>query len=167
MNELFNGLDYVRTYIDDLLFLSNKVLDDHVMKLDKVLSKVESAGFKVNAEKFFFARIELEYLGLKISMEGIMPLPDKVETIKNIVVPTTKKQLRALIGFINYYRNMWKYRSDILTSLSSMTSKQAKWNWNKQCQKAFNTIKKLVSRKTLLSYPNFNKHFVIHMDASK
>ena len=52
-----------------------------------------------------------------------MPLPDKVEAIKNIVVPTTKKELRSLIGLINYYREMWKYRSDILTLLSSMTSK--------------------------------------------
>ena len=85
-----------------------------------------------------------------------MPLPDKVEAIKNTAVPTTKKQLRSLIGLINYYRDMWKYRSGILTPLSSMTCKQAKWNF-----------KKLVSRETLLSYPNFNESFVIHMDASK
>ena len=51
---------------------------------------------------------------------------------------------------------MWKHRSGILTPLSSMTSKQAKWNWSKAYQKAFDTIKKLVSRETLLSYPNFN-----------
>ena len=96
-----------------------------------------------------------------------MPLPDKVEAIKNIAVPKTKKQLRSFIGLINYYRDMWKQRSSILTPLSSMTSKQAKWNWSKECQKAFDTIKKLVSRETLLSYPNFNKPFVIHTDASK
>ena len=86
MSETLNGsmqqprhffLDYVRTYIDDLL----------------IISKVKSAGFKVNAEKSFFARNELEYLGFKITRQGIMPLPDKVETIKNIAVPTTKKQL--------------------------------------------------------------------------
>ena len=62
---------------------------------------------------------------------------------------------------------MWNHRSGILTPLSSMTSKQAKWNWNKECQKAFDTIEKVVSRETLLSYPNFNKPFVIHTDASK
>ena len=167
MNELFYGLDYVRTYIDDLLLISNKSLEDHINKLDKVLSKLKSAGFKVNAEKSFFARNELEYLGFKITREGIMPLPDKVEAIKNIAVPTTKKQLRSFIGLINYYRDMWQHRSGILTPLSSMTSKQAKWNWSKECQKAFDTIKKLVSRETLLSYPNFNKPFVIHTDASK
>ena len=48
-----------------------------------------------------------------------------------------------------------------------MTSKQAKWNWSKGCQNEFDTIKKLISRETLLSYPNFNEPFEIHTDASK
>ena len=40
MNELFNGPDYVRTYIADLLIISNKSLEDHIEKLDEVLSKL-------------------------------------------------------------------------------------------------------------------------------
>ena len=167
MNELFNDLEYVRTYIDDLLIISNGSLEDHLQKVDKVLKKLYTKGFKVNADKSFFAQNELEYLGFKITRDGIMPLPKKVEAIKNIAVPTTKKQLRSFIGLINYYRDMWQHRSGILTPLSSMTSKQAKWNWDDKCQQAFDTIKKLVARKTLLSYPNFNEPFDIHTDASK
>ena len=62
---------------------------------------------------------------------------------------------------------MWQHRSERLTPLSSMTSKQAKWNWSKECQKAFDTIEKLFFIETLLSYPNFNEPFEIHTDASK
>ena len=62
MNELFNGLEQVRTYINDLLIISNKSFGDHINKLDKVLSKLNQKGFKVNVEKSFFARNELEYL---------------------------------------------------------------------------------------------------------
>ena len=58
-------------------------------------------------------------------------------------------------------------RSDILTPLSSMTSKQAKWELTPACQKTFDDIKKVVSRETLLSYPDFNEPFEIHTDASK
>ena len=53
MNELFDGLDYVRTYIDDIMMISNECLDDHIKKLHKILNKIKSAGFKVNAEKSF------------------------------------------------------------------------------------------------------------------
>ena len=48
-----------------------------------------------------------------------------------------------------------------------MTSEQVKWNWSRECQKEFDRIKKLVSKETLLSYPNFNELFETHTDASK
>ena len=35
-----------------------------------------------------------------------MPLPNKVEAINKIAVPTTKKLLQSFIGLINYYRGM-------------------------------------------------------------
>ena len=90
MNKRFNGLDYVRPYIDDLLIISNKSLEDHINKLDKVLSKLKPAGFKANVEKSYFTRNELEYLSFKITREGIMPLHDKVEAIKNLAIPTSR-----------------------------------------------------------------------------
>ena len=59
----------------------------------------------------------------RITRSGIMPLSDKVEAIKNIAVPTTKKPLRSFIGLLYYFRDMWQYRSETLTPLSSVTSK--------------------------------------------
>ena len=102
MNELFNVLEYVRAYIYDLLIISNSNFEDHQNKVKIVLKKFKAAGFKINAEKSFFARDNLEYLGFKITRQGIMPLPDKVQAIKDIAVPTNKKHLRSFIGVINY-----------------------------------------------------------------
>ena len=62
---------------------------------------------------------------------------------------------------------MWQHRSELLPPVSSMPSKQTKWNWNKEHQKAFDSMKKLVSRVSLLLYPNLNKPFEIHTDARK
>ena len=50
---MFVGLEYVRTYIDDLLIISNKSFEDYINKLDKFLSKLKQNGFKVNAENHF------------------------------------------------------------------------------------------------------------------
>ena len=64
MNKLFHRLDYVRTYMDNQLIISNKSLEDHLKTLDKNLNKLKTADLKVKAEKYFFTRNELEYLGL-------------------------------------------------------------------------------------------------------
>ena len=44
-----------------------------------------------------------------------MSLPDKVKVIKNITVPSAKKQLTNFIGLIKYYRDMWQHSSEIST----------------------------------------------------
>ena len=48
-----------------------------------------------------------------------------------------------------------------------MALKQATWNWAEKHQKAFEHMKKAISRETLLVCPHFSELFVIHMDTSK
>ena len=74
-----------------------------------------------------------------------MPLPYKIQAIKDIVVPA-KKQLKSFIRVINYYSDVWKYRSDILTPLPQTTFKQTTLNWTEEHQKAFEHMKKSISR---------------------
>ena len=80
--------------------------------------------------------------------------------------PKTKKELRAFIGMVNYYRDMWLRRSHVLAPLAALTSKTAKWKWGSEEQKAFDKMKQIIGRETMLAYPDFNKEFVIHTDAS-
>ena len=104
MSELFDGLEFVRTYIDDLLCLTKGTFEDHLEKLEKILARLQQAGLKVNANKSFFARGELEYLGYWITRNGIKPLPAKVQAIMRIDGPKNRKELRSFIGII--YRDM-------------------------------------------------------------
>ena len=127
MNELFAGLEYVRAYIDDLLVISKGSFEDHLSKLDEVLNKLQSAGLKVNATKSSFVQKELEYLGYWITREGILPVKKKIDAIQNIATPKTRKQLRSFIGLVNYYHDMWKRRSEILSPLAELTSSKVPW----------------------------------------
>ena len=52
----------------------------------------------MDADKLFFARDNLLYLSFIIPRQGIMPLPDKVQAIKDIALPTDKTQLKSFIG---------------------------------------------------------------------
>ena len=87
--------------------------------------------------------------------------------VQAIIHSCTQKQLKVFVRVINYYRDMWKHGSDILTPLTKITLKQATWNWTEDHQKAFEHTKKSISRETSLVYPSYSKPFVIHTDASK
>jgi hypothetical protein len=168
MGELFYDLEYVRAYIDDLLVITNEGdYDTHLQQLESVFKLLRDSGLKVNATKSFFCKEQLEYLGYWITREGIQPLAKKVEAILNIAPPETRKQLRRFIGMINYYRDMWIRRAHTLAPLTGMTSAAVKWEWTAVHQKAFETIKRIMARETLLTHPNFQQPFHVHADASK
>ena len=166
MSELMTGLEFARAYIDDLLIITTGGFMDHLDDLDKVLSRLLQAGLKVNATKSFFGRTELEYLGYWITQNGVKPLSKKVEAITNLAAPKTRKHLRSFIGLVNYYRDMWGKRSETLAPLTALTSAKLKWKWTELEQNAFETMKRIMARETILAYPNFDKSFEIHTDAS-
>jgi hypothetical protein len=105
--------------------------------LECVLKILSDKVLHVNADKSTFCATEIEYLGYWISWSGKQPIPKKVEAIKNLVLPTTRKELRRFIGMVNYYRDMWVHRSELLAPLNSMTSKNVKFNWTDEHQKDF------------------------------
>jgi hypothetical protein len=93
MSDLMQHLDFVRTSLDDLLVISSGTLDDHLEKMEVVFKLLSDKGLPVNAEKSTFCAEEIEYLGYWISKSGIQPIPKKVEAIKNMVRPTTCREL--------------------------------------------------------------------------
>ena len=67
---------------------------------------------------------------------------------------------------VNYYRDMWIRRSEVLAPLTRLTSSNIKFEWTDVEQTAFEKNKQTVGCETLLSYPEFNLPFEIHTDAS-
>ena len=114
MTEILGDLDFVSVYLDDILITSDGTFDDHMTKIQAVLTRLEKANFRARVDKCFFARPELEYLGYIITRSGIQPQPKKVEAIVRLQAPKTRKQLRHFLGMVNYYRDMWRRRSHTL-----------------------------------------------------
>ena len=56
MSKLTQDLEYVKTYLDDLLILTNSSFADHLTKLEMVLARLSTAGMRINPSKSkFFA----------------------------------------------------------------------------------------------------------------
>ena len=57
MNEIFHGLEYAETSIDNLLIVDKINFKDHINKIEMVLKKSRTAGFKIYAEISFLSKI--------------------------------------------------------------------------------------------------------------
>jgi hypothetical protein len=93
MSSFMQHLNFVRTYLDDLLVILSSTFDDHLEKLEVVLKLLSYKGLRVNAEKSTFCGDEIGYLKYWISKSGIQPIPKKEEAIKNMVSLTTRREL--------------------------------------------------------------------------
>jgi hypothetical protein len=107
MYELMGTLEFVQTYIDDLLCITKGSLDDHLSKLKRVFIRLRDAQLKVNARKSWFCATETEYLGYVLSRDGIKPQEKKVEAILTLMLPRSVKALRRFLGMVKYYKDIW------------------------------------------------------------
>ena len=179
MSTLMEELEYVRAYLDDLLVITNGTYEDHLAKVRKVLVKLQEKHLKVNLKKSHFAQDEVEYLGYILNRHGIKPMPQKVSAILALLPPTNVKQLRKFLGIIQYYRDVWEKRSELLAPLTDLVgecghtkvtkknkTKKKPWHWDEIHQQSFDKIKEIVSRDIILAYPDFSSEFEIYTDSS-
>jgi hypothetical protein len=86
-------MEYVKTYLDDLLLLTNSSFKDHLLKLEMVLARLSTDIMRVNISKSKLFAEQIEYQGYWITRQGIQPMRNKVEinVILNIKAPKIRK----------------------------------------------------------------------------
>jgi Reverse transcriptase (RNA-dependent DNA polymerase) len=119
-------------YLDDCTLFSNN-WQEHLKLVNKVLSRLQDAGFTINPSKCAWAVQETEFLGHWLTPTGIKPVQKKVEAILKMEAPTNVKQLRSFLGLVTYYRDMWPRRSHILAPLTELTGKKT-FVWSDECE---------------------------------
>ena len=99
----------------------------HELTFRQELDRLEA--LKVNTSKSYFGAHKFDYLGYHVTRDGVMNIPKKVEAIQSLAVPKTRKKLCHFICMINFYRYMWKNRSELLAPVNALTSKNVKYDW--------------------------------------
>ena len=75
-------------------------------------------------------------------------------------------RLRSFLGLASYYRRFVPNFAKVAGSLHALTKKEAPFLWTPQCQLAFTSLKKLLTSAPVLSFPHFEKPFILETDAS-
>ncbi len=136
MENLLKDIPHVTVYIDDILVMGKTTLE-HLHNLEEVLRRVDSASMRLRRDKCRFMLPEVEYLGHRISKEGVRPAEEKVRAIREAPVPTTVTQLKAFLGLINFYGKFLPNLATTLAPLHILLQKKALWTWGTEQQRAF------------------------------
>ena len=80
MDEALRRLPYVYAYIDDILGAS-KDEESHKQHLCEVLRWLSYYGLRLNLDKCVFRAPSIKFLGHYTNVDGITPLPTKINAI--------------------------------------------------------------------------------------
>ena len=145
----------VLPYIDDVVVASVD-FEQHISSVQTVLERFREHNLKLKPSKCSFAATEIKYLGFLVSGEGLKPDPDKVSSLHKMPAPTTHKEIERLCGFINYLGRFVPNLANLLEPIFQ-AKKSKPFEWNSNCQDAFEKIKELISATTSLRFPDFSK----------
>uniref|UniRef100_A0A1Y1N8I8 Reverse transcriptase domain-containing protein n=1 Tax=Photinus pyralis TaxID=7054 RepID=A0A1Y1N8I8_PHOPY len=172
INQVLKELPYTFAYLDDVLIASQDEAT-HRRHLETVLQRFQEHGITINAAKCVFGASSLTFLGIDISSEGIKPSVTRVQTLKNLPLPTTIQELRRTLGMFNYYRRFIKNAAasqHLLNNLLKGPSKRndkRKIEWTDEHVAAYERCRDDLANACLLAHPRHDDTpLILSIDAS-
>jgi transposase InsO family protein len=103
MDRIFRRLSFLFTYLDDHL-IASRTLEEHHRHLEQFFALLSENGLQINPAKCVFAATAVDFLGHRVTADGIMPLRRHVDALLQLPVPSEVKQLQRFLGLVNFYR---------------------------------------------------------------
>ena len=138
-------------WLDDIIVVTRGDRKEHEKKLFDILKKLENAGYRASERKSEFFLNKTKWLGHEIDETRIKPNKEKVKAILELKHPKNQKQLKSFLGAIQYLAKFLLRLSERTERLLRLLKKDSTWNWEKQEDEDFNSIKKMenADRRTL------------------
>src|SRR5882757_2211124 len=168
MNDIFGDMiaeGWLVIYMDDLLIFSDDATD-HDERTKRVLQRLRDHSLSVKPEKCAFNVTEVEYLGMIIRPGEIAMDKVKLDGVTSWPTPKTLREVRAFLGFANFYRKFIGNYSNLARPLIDLTKKDTPFIWTNDQENAFLTLKSRFIAAPVLRMPDQSRPFTIAVDAS-
>ncbi|GFS19132.1 Pol polyprotein [Elysia marginata] len=158
-------------YLDDLLVFSPS-FEEHISRLQKVFDRLREVNLKLNPDKCFLGRPSVSFLGHILTRDGLKTDPGKITAIRNFPQPTRVRDVRAFLGLAGYYRRFVKDFARLAKPLHQLLAtpqgrtRNPPIEWTPECEESFDSIKTALTTAPVLGYADFQKPFILEIDAS-
>ena len=166
IDKVLRGLHFCYAYMDDLLIASTTP-DEHLQHVCLVFERLSEHGVVVNPHKCLFGAATVTFLGHRIDQQGIYPLQEKVQVVRDFPQPSSQRKLREFMGLVNIYHCFIPHGAELMQSLHALlANKTQAIAWNDTAASSFNATKDALANAILLSYPKLDAPTCLMTDAS-
>ncbi len=154
-------------YVDDVVVFSESWVQ-HLNDLKSVIECLGDAGFKIKMKKCTFGRKYLTYLGHRIGGGGVSIPECRVQALSAFVKPRTKRDMRAFLGSMSYYRRFIKGFGSLSSHLTPAVSLRAprQVEWTRRMESAYGELKQSLCDHVMLCIPSSSDDLRLYTDAS-
>ena len=163
------NLTYCVIYLDDVIVFSCTE-EEHLEHLRVVFERFREFNLKLKPSKYSFFQLEIVYLAHHVSRRGILPSRENVRAMQEFPMPKTYTQVCAFCGLAGHYRRFVEGFANIACPLYDMLGREVKMgqvDLPPEAQEAVDVLKGKVQSTPVLVFPDFDKPFLLEMDASK
>ena len=137
-----------------------------------VFNHLREHGLKLKPSKCEVFKPEINYLAHHVSQKGVLPSKKNLESIAQCPPPDTYTKVKSFVGLVGHYRCFIKRFAKIAVPLYDLTSgdnKKKKLEYvdlSPEALEAFDCLKAACLQASILAFPDFDKPFLLEMDAS-
>lgn len=148
------------------MLVFSQTLQEHLHHLEMVIARLVEFHLKLKPSKCRFIRQKVSYLGHVITPSGLKTSEEHVQAVKEFATPRDVHAVRRFLGLASYYRRFVPSFAKLAHPLHALTRKGAVFDWDSNCQKAFDSLKRRLTEAPVLAYPQFDRNFILETDAS-
>ena len=150
LDKSLEGLKGVFKIADDILITGQGETEreadvDHDRNLKSLLDRCRERNIKLNKKKFTFKCDDVQFIGHRLTKEGLKPDPAKVKAILSMKKPDDVAAVQRLMGMVKYLSKFLGDLSQICEPIRRLTHKDVPWFWKKEQDAAFDKIKEAVT----------------------
>ncbi|XP_024028189.1 uncharacterized protein LOC112093615, partial [Morus notabilis] len=98
--------------------------------------------------------------------QGIYVDPSKIETVLQWERPKNVAEIHSFLGLAGYYRRFVKDFLSIAAPMTRLTKKEVKFQWDAECENAFQELKVRLTSAPVLTIPDSEEPYEVYSDAS-
>src|SRR5260221_11829079 len=168
LRAVLGNMSHAFGYMDDVI-AGTPSWQHHLKGCREFFQRIREANLTLRPSKCQVGFESLDFLGLTVGDGSLSTNPTKIQNILRLARPTSKTQVKAFLGMVNFYRVFLPKLSEISIPLIDLVKKGKPniVNWGEEQEKAFLTLKTMLSKPPVLRLPNFNLPFVLQTDASE